>query len=128
MSERLREGIALFNAGRYFEAHERFEDLWREAAGGARTYLQGLVQAAVGLHHLSAGNQRGGRRVLERGIEKLDVPDGEPSGIDNARLVADLRSVLEGGGVTAVRIRGRTDPSPRPGPPPAGDGPGDAVS
>jgi len=26
---RLREGIALFNAGEFFEAHEALEDAWR---------------------------------------------------------------------------------------------------
>ncbi len=128
MNERLAEGIGLFNAGRYFEAHETFEDLWREAGGGMRVYLQGLVQAAVGLHHLSAGNLRGGRRVLERGIEKLGAPAGEAAGIDNARLVDDLRSVVESGAVTPVRIQRRKGPAERGGRPPAGEQPGDAVS
>ena len=66
-------GIALFNAGRYFEAHEALEDAWREAPihGARRRHLQGLVQLAVAFHHQSTGNWQGAGSVLERALRNL---------------------------------------------------------
>ncbi len=69
-------GIALFNAGEFFEAHEVLEDIWRPAAGTERRFLQGLIQIAVALHHFSTGNRVGAQSLLARGAAKLDgLPD-----------------------------------------------------
>lgn len=59
------EGLRLFNAGAYFEAHEVLEDLWRETRGPDRGFYQGLIQLAVVLHHLSRGNAVGAGNVLK---------------------------------------------------------------
>ena len=57
------QGIIFFNSGRYFEAHEVWEDLWRaEKRVPSRDCYQGLIQAAVGMHHLSRGNNKDGAR------------------------------------------------------------------
>ena len=66
-------GVDLFNAGRFFDAHESLEDLWREAALTPRkTHLQGLVQLAVAFHHQSTGNWEGATSVLERALLNLE--------------------------------------------------------
>jgi predicted metal-dependent hydrolase len=57
------EGIRAFNACEFFEAHEVWEDLWTEYRGPARRYFQGLIQAAVALHHFGNGNIRGAKKV-----------------------------------------------------------------
>ena len=49
-------GIALFNHGEFFEAHEVLEDVWRAAPPGEKKFLQGLIQVAVSFHHRSTGN------------------------------------------------------------------------
>ena len=64
-------GLALFNQQRFFEAHEVLEDVWRETSGEARLFLQGVVQAAVGLHHLSQRNLVGAVGVLSRALGNL---------------------------------------------------------
>jgi hypothetical protein len=56
-------GVVLFNRGDFFEAHEVWEDLWSEAAGDARKFYQGLIQAAVGLCHYCNGNLRGAAKL-----------------------------------------------------------------
>lgn len=58
------EGLRLYNAGAYFEAHEVLEDLWRVTTGPDRKFYQGLIQLAVVLHHLGRGNAVGARNVL----------------------------------------------------------------
>ena len=57
------EGIRSFNACDFFEAHETWEELWTEYRGPARRYFQGLIQAAVALHHFGNGNIRGAKKV-----------------------------------------------------------------
>jgi predicted metal-dependent hydrolase len=95
MSDLLGDGIIFFNDGRYFDAHEAWEDLWRESGGPLRFFYQGLVQSAVGMHHLVNGNTNGATAQLRKCLAKLDDYPPEFSGINNAKLRADLRRVLE---------------------------------
>lgn len=76
-AERFARGRALFNSGHYFEAHEAWEDAWREEKGAVRRTLHGLIQVAAGYHKATRQNQPGGCvRLLEAGLEKLrGVPE-----------------------------------------------------
>lgn len=66
------EGIEHFNARRYFDAHEVWEEIWLRSSGDTRLFYQMLIQAAVGLHHYERGNARGARGMYANVIEKLD--------------------------------------------------------
>ncbi len=57
------QGIAYFNACEFFEAHEVWEELWKNYSGELRLFYKGLIQAAVALHHFGNGNIRGARKV-----------------------------------------------------------------
>ncbi|MCA9259649.1 MAG: DUF309 domain-containing protein, partial [Planctomycetales bacterium] len=57
------QGIAYFNDCEFFEAHEVWEELWTEYRGPSRKFLQGLIQAAVALHHFGNGNVNGAAKV-----------------------------------------------------------------
>ena len=92
--ERFDQGINFFNAARYFEAHEAWEDLWREAQGDLRLFYQGLVQAAVGLHHLTRGNLLGGRSQILKSLSKLERYPNPTAGIEVEGLCQDLRHLL----------------------------------
>lgn len=63
---------ALFDAHLYFEVHELLEPSWRDAEGGEREALQGLIQIAVGYQHLANGNLGGARALLDEGRRRLD--------------------------------------------------------
>jgi predicted metal-dependent hydrolase len=91
----LQDGIFFFNDGRYFEAHEAWEDLWRPARGPLRLFYQGLVQAAVGMHHLGHGNVNGARAQLGKSLSKLEQYPALFCQIDNLKLIEGLRGVLE---------------------------------
>jgi len=100
-------GIFFFNSGRYFEAHEVWEDLWREEQGEGRIFYQALVQAAVGMHHATRNNKSGSRAVLLRALSKLDRLPEIVEGIEVGTLRRDLRQVLdklEVGDIVPVRI------------------------
>ncbi|HZQ90824.1 MAG TPA: DUF309 domain-containing protein [Terriglobales bacterium] len=86
----LEHGIRLFNAGRYFDAHEALEDAWRSCSGDEKLLLQGVTQAAVALHHHSTGNLTGAQSVLARALANMS---GFPEGSAGLRL-APLRASL----------------------------------
>lgn len=82
----LQRGVALFNAGHFFDAHEVLEDVWRAAPDAEKKYLQGLVQVAVGLHHYTQGNLVGARSVLARAHRNLRGAPADFAGLDVAAL------------------------------------------
>jgi len=65
------DGISHFNARRYFEAHEAWEEIWLRSSGEAKMFYQMLIQAAVGLHHYEKANFRGARGMHRNVTEKL---------------------------------------------------------
>jgi threonine dehydratase len=94
-------GIALFNEGHFFEAHEALEDVWRAAPPDEKKFLQGLVQLAVAFHHHSTGNHVGMRSVMARGIRNIREGNRLPS-IDLDSLLASLnrwQEALDKGGM-----------------------------
>jgi hypothetical protein len=72
--------LKLLDADRYHDLHDLLEEIWVEQPPGQyRTYLQGLIQLAVCLHHWQGGNHAGYKVLRERGLKKLDrdLEDGE---------------------------------------------------
>ena len=100
--EQLRaRGVALFNAARYFESHEAFEELWLAAQGTDRPLYQGLVQACAGLLKLQRGQHTPALSLLARSLDNLSRAQGHGWGALNlpgfiAQLTA-IRSALEAG-------------------------------
>ena len=72
----LRRGVALFNAGLYFECHELLEGVWRATPGPERAFYHGIVQAAAAFYHYEKHNLHGARTLLTKGFQKLEgFPD-----------------------------------------------------
>jgi len=72
----LQDGVELFNSGKYFEAHDYFEELWMLSKGESKLFYQGLVQISVGSYHLLSNNYKGALSQLKKGKEKLEkFPD-----------------------------------------------------
>src|SRR5258708_16866108 len=113
MSVDWQRGIALFNAGHFFEAHEALEDVWRASPRREpiRRHLQGLVQVAVAFHHQSVGNLDGARSVLERAVRNLDGADGSFPDLDLAQLRSSLQDWLEYMAETARNTEGSSPPA-----------------
>lgn len=92
--ERLKAGIRDFNAGRFFEAHEIWEDLWHEYRGSDRTFLQGLIQAAAGFYHFVTANPKGARSQFRKSEAKLQRYLPSHWGIDVVQIIGHLRRSL----------------------------------
>jgi len=91
LDARLQPGRAAFNRGAFFEAHELWEEVWRELAGDSRELVQGLIQIAAGLHHLQRGRDRPAAGLLARGSEKISRGRAAPA-VD--ALIRDVEHLL----------------------------------
>lgn len=89
--EDFQEGIELFNAGRYFEAHEAWERVWLRSAGEEKLFYQGLIQAAAALLHAARHNPEGSRSMYAKACAKLDPLPAEYMGIALGGLRRALR-------------------------------------
>ena len=95
LDARLQPGRDAFNRGAFFEAHELWEDVWRNLAGDQRKLVQGLIQIAAGLHHLQRGRQRPAARLLARGVQKISragLPEVDALVRRVERLLTDLET------------------------------------
>jgi len=89
-------GIALFNSGRFFEAHEAFEDLWRAASGPERRALQGLIQICAGLTKHRRGLPGPAASLLAKGLANLEAaPPARLPHVDGEHLAVRIRGVLD---------------------------------
>jgi len=93
--DQFERGIAHFNAGEFFEAHEVWEELWLRAPGNDKPFLQGIIQIAAAFHHFKRGNLRGARTLLTAGLGKIDrYADGHKE-IDVAQLCDETKAWLK---------------------------------
>ena len=92
----LEQGLLLFNGGKFYEAHEVWEDLWRATSDPVlKTCHQGLIQAAVGLHHLGRGNLVGAKSQLGKSLRNLRAGASAHIGLDIDGLVSQLSALLD---------------------------------
>jgi hypothetical protein len=92
----LSEGVALFNEGHFFEAHEAWEEAWRREAGERRLLLQGLILVAAGWLKRDAGRTQGAHTLFSRAQARLEALPPVCEGVDVARLRLQLAAWLEG--------------------------------
>ena len=100
-------GIVCFNRRDFFEAHEVWENLWLdENVGTDRRFVQGLIQAAVGLFHFGNGNRRGAVKLYGTAKNYMAAYPSPYLGLDHGafwydmeRCFADLHADPENPGV-----------------------------
>ncbi len=82
------QGIEHFNACDFFESHEVWESLWADYQGPSRKFYQGLIQAAVALHHFGNGNIRGARKLYYSTVNYLQPYAPWHEGLDLQQFLA----------------------------------------
>lgn len=93
----LARGIALFNEGRFWEAHEAWEEVWMlDRHGPERAFYKGLIQVAAGCLHYTRHNRRGAVNKLGSGSDLLRSLSPTVHGVDVAELVAAVDALRAG--------------------------------
>jgi len=103
------EGVEHFNALRFWDAHESWEELWLVAQSDLEQFLQGLIQLAAAYHHVRRGTWRGGVRLFESALRRLEAYPVVYCGIDRSAAVSAARvhreriaGLLQSGGTEAL--------------------------
>src|ERR1700736_6871416 len=86
-----KEGIDLFNEGKFFECHEAWEEVWKRSDGEAKLFYQGIIQAAVAILHAQRGNLTGAASLYSKASAKLDYLPSEHMGL----ALGELRDGLQ---------------------------------
>ncbi|MEM8994291.1 MAG: DUF309 domain-containing protein [Acidobacteriota bacterium] len=95
-AELIERGVALFNAGRFYDCHEAWETVWRSTTPEPRDLWRGLIQVAVGFYHFHDRRRPDvAARVLRKGAGRVEpfAPSGE--GLDLAALLATVDAWVE---------------------------------
>jgi hypothetical protein len=97
MTDPYKMGLEHIRSGRFFEAHEELEIVWRAAAPEERDFYQGLVHVAVAWYQDGRGRPLATARQLEKAFRRLEAYEPTHRGVDVAALrrqLAELRETL----------------------------------
>jgi uncharacterized protein len=98
--QNLRAGVDLFNAQKFWEAHEAWEEIWLTSSGDDKQFLQGLIQLAAAYHHVQRGTFRGGVRLFDAALRRMAAFPPGYRGVDRHDATAAAtrhRSRISGG-------------------------------
>ena len=91
----LKKGAAHIDQGRFWEAHEAWEEAWLEEEGEVRLFLQGLIQVAAGYHKATVQLQPNGCvKLLRSGLDKLEPLAPALLGVPLARFIPEVQRTL----------------------------------
>lgn len=89
------QGLRLFNAGKYFEAHEALEEAWRDEKGKVRDLYRGILQVGVAYLHITRGNYNGAVEVYRRSQRWLKDWSAVCRGIHVEELRRDAEQAIK---------------------------------
>jgi uncharacterized protein len=118
-AEAFEAGVRRFDEGRFFEAHELFEYVWRsrEVEPSDRPFWKGVTQVAVGYCHVQRGNARGALALLARAVRNLESFPPRHRGVDARALAEGARAIARDVGARGAAIPELAFPAfPRAGP------------
>ena len=90
MGDSYKAGLEHIRAGRFFEAHEELEIVWRAAPPEERDFYQGLVHVAVAWYQAGRGRPVATARQLEKAARRLGPYVPEHGGVDVAAVLAQV--------------------------------------
>ena len=75
-SPSLSAGLACYRHQEFFDAHEHWEAAWNQLAGMEKSFVQGLIQVTVAMHHYRNSNRAGALSLLQRALVRFErCPD-----------------------------------------------------
>jgi predicted metal-dependent hydrolase len=96
IEDEIKKGVLLFNEGFYFECHEFLEEAWKKRdKGKEKSFIKGLIHAAVAFYHLEYKNYKGAVNYLQRSYARLREFEPVFLGVDVKTFLADMEGYLE---------------------------------
>lgn len=73
MDARLRQGIELFNEGRFFESHEVLEQFYHQTETAHKPFVEGLIQLAAAFRlYTDFGEVKGPVRMIHQALIRFE--------------------------------------------------------
>jgi hypothetical protein len=94
----------LFNAERFWEAHEVLESIWRVAEGNEKSLLQGLILVCAAFVHHQKGNDEVALGVCRRSLPQLSWDESEYHGIQIGPLRKSVTQMVASERVSLFRL------------------------
>ena len=88
-------GLELIRQGRYFEAHEELELVWRAAEADERDFYQGLVHVAVAWYQAGRGRPVATASQLDKATRRLAAFAPAHHGVDVTSVLAQVAAARE---------------------------------
>ncbi len=102
--EAVKEVVTLFNAERFWEAHEVLESLWRAAEGEEKKLLQGLILVCAAFVHLQKGEKSVALGVARRGLPLLGRNNSSYYSIDVPNVRGRMTRMVDDGELSLLRL------------------------
>ena len=87
------KGKKEFLNGRYYDAHETWEELWSDYYLKDRKFVQGLIQLSVSFVHLKNNNMIGAKSLLKKSRAKFSDFEGVHRSISMNKLKIEMNKV-----------------------------------
>ncbi len=110
-------GLTHYHEGRFFDAHEVWEDVWIDEVGRNKETLQALIQIAAAMYKFEIGTVRGTSKLLAKALQKLqDISNGASAwlGFDLVGLRCHVKSALAQSDACARGTSTPVEPPPLP--------------
>ncbi len=102
-ADAIAEAVSLFNAERFWEAHEVLESLWRVAEGDEKLLLQGLILVCAAFVHLQKDEYEVAIGVAKRSLPLLSW-EGEYHDIAVGPLKEKVGRMVESQKLSVFRL------------------------
>jgi predicted metal-dependent hydrolase len=103
-------GVDLYNHGYFWEAHEAWEGLWREADDPARrAFLQGLILCAAAALKAREDRWDAAASLAERALDRMATAGGPCMGLDGPAFASRVVAFVarREGGPPPIELTGR---------------------
>jgi predicted metal-dependent hydrolase len=95
---------SLFNAQKYWLAHEVLESVWKNAQGYEKEILNGIILVAAAFVHEEKDEADICISILKRASKKLEKGAGDYLEVDIDKLKRDVLKIIQGGPISRFQI------------------------
>jgi predicted metal-dependent hydrolase len=88
------EGVKLFNGGFFWEAHEEWQEVWREQIGEGKIFVEAFVQMAEAYSFIKLGKVNPAIYLFEKSIKRFAEYERIRCSVLLCSLVADIKNTL----------------------------------
>jgi hypothetical protein len=88
------EGLKNFNTGYFWEAHEIWEESWRDQDAEAKEFAQSFVQLASGYSFLKQGKVGSAKYLFEKAVERLRQFEYLECGVEITPLIQQVERLM----------------------------------